>query len=197
MTVRVCGYIRVSTDKKSQQESYNNQIKMAVSEIKRHPGWKYVGIYEDPAYTGTKGDRPGFQNMMKDARAGKFDKIYVKSISRFARNTLLTLQKLKELETLGITVYFEKERIDTGGLYSEILLSIMSAFAQEESRNISERVKHGIRIRAENGEVSWTPVYGFDKKGNDEFVFVRDEVEIIKRIFREYERGEKQTDIAR
>jgi hypothetical protein len=102
---------------------------------------------------------------------------------------MLIIETLKELRELGISVIFEKENIDTGAPYSEMLLTIMSAFAQEESRNISERVKKGIHMRAQNGEVSWTPVYGYTKDGDREYIIVPEEAEVVKLAFDEYEKG--------
>ena len=197
MKLRVCGYCRVSTDLESQKESVDNQIELAADKIRSNPDWEFAGIYADPDYTGTNEERPEFQRMMNDARRHKFDRILVKSISRLARNTVLIIETLKELTELGITIEFEKEGIDTAGVYSELLLTVLSAFAQEESRNISERVKKGLRMRAQNGEVSWTSVYGYTKEGDEEYIIVEDEAEIVRRIFDEYEHGAQPTEIAR
>ena len=186
---RVVGYCRVSTDYLGQIESNDHQIEHATERIKKNPEWEFAGIYADPAYTGTNDNRPEFQRMMADARKHKFEIILVKSISRLARNTILIIETLKELKELGISVIFEKENIDTGAPYSEMLLTIMSAFAQEESRNISERVKKGIHMRAQNGEVSWTPVYGYTKKGDEAYIIVPEEAEIVRLAFDEYEKG--------
>ena len=164
--------------------------------IKRNPDWELVDIYADPALTGTNDNRPEFQRMMSDARKHKFDRILVKSISRFARNTILAVQRIQELKALGIAIEFERENIDTSGPYSEMLLTILSALAQEESRNISERVKKALYMRALNGQASWTNLYGYTKDGNKEYVIVEEEAEVIRRIFNEYEKGARPSDIA-
>jgi len=197
MSERVCGYCRVSTALDSQKESADNQIELATERIKNTPGWEFAGIYSDPEFSGTNEDRPGFQRMMSDARRHKFDRILCKSISRFARNTVLTIETLKELQELGIAIEFEKEQIDTGGPYSEMLLTILSAFAQEESRNISERVKKGLRMRAENGEARWSRIYGYTKDDEEKYIIVEEEAAVIRRIFDEYEKGMQPTEIAR
>ena len=193
---RVVGYCRVSTDYLGQIESNDHQIEHATERIKKNPEWEFAGIYADPAYTGTNDNRPEFQRMMSDARKHRFEIILVKSISRLARNTMLIIETLKELKELGISVIFEKENIDTGAPYSEMLLTIMSAFAQEESRNISERVKKGIHMRAQNGEVSWTPVYGYTRQGDEEYIIVPEEAEVVRLVFDEYEKGMLQQKIA-
>ena len=186
---KVCAYARVSTMYGEQLNSFENQVEMYTDKIKSNPDWKFVGVYADPAITGTTDERPEFKRMMQDARKHKFDLILVKSISRFARNTLLTLQSIRELQKLGIRVIFEKEHLDTGNPSSEMMISIMSAFAQEESRNTSERVKKGIRMRAANGKISWTPLYGYKKDGEREFVIVEEEAVAVRRIFDLYEKG--------
>ena len=196
MKPRVVGYCRVSTDYTGQMESNDHQIEHATEKIMNNPDWEFAGVYADPAYTGTNDNRPEFQRMMKDARRHKFEIILVKSISRLARNTILIIETLKELKELGISVQFEKEHIDTAAPYSEMLLTIMSAFAQEESRNISERVKKGIRMRAQNGEINWTPVYGYTKKGDKKFIIVPEEAKIVKMVFDEYEKGTLPKKIA-
>lgn len=193
---RICSYIRVSTERDGQKESYRNQQELIMERIKRNPDWELVDIYADPALTGTNDNRPEFQRMMSDARKHKFDRILVKSISRFARNTILAVQRIQELKALGIAIEFERENIDTSGPYSEMLLTILSALAQDESRNISERVKNGLRMRALNGQASWTNLYGYTKDGNKEYVIVEEEAEVIRRIFNEYEKGARPSDIA-
>ena len=197
MKPRVVGYCRVSTDYAGQIESNDHQIEHAKERIMKNPEWEFAGIYADPAYTGTNENRPEFQRMMADARKHRFEIILVKSISRLARNTVLTIETLKELKELGISVIFEKENIDTGAPYSEMLLTIMSAFAQEESRNISERVKKGLRMRAQNGEVCWTPIYGYTKEGDREYIIVPEEAKIVRFVFDEFERGTLPTKIAK
>ena len=182
---RVCAYARVSTGLEQQKESCDNQIELYTQKIQSNPDWEFVGIYADPGFTGTKDDRPEFKRMLKDAEKHRIDIILVKSISRFARNTLISIQTIRHLQELGVAVIFEKENLDTSKPYSEMMLTILSAFAQEESRSISERVTKGKRMRAANGEVSWTPTYGY-RKG---FMIAEEEAKIIRRIFDEYEKG--------
>ena len=108
---RVAAYCRVSTGKDAMLHSLSRQISHYSAYIQRQPGWEYAGVYADEAYTGTKGDRPRFRQMLSDCRAGKIDLILTKSISRFARNTVTMLETVRELKALGIDVYFEEQNI--------------------------------------------------------------------------------------
>ncbi len=189
--MRVAAYCRVSTANESQQSSVKNQKEIYKQKIKSNPDWTFAGIYADPEYSGTTGNRPQFQKMLRDAEKGKIDYIITKSISRFARNTLLAIETIQRLKKIDVGVYFEKEKIDTSGPYSEIMLTMFAAFAQDESRNISERVKKGLRMRARNGLVCWAPIFGY----NHDYEINEEEAEIVRRIFDEYEAGKTQLEI--
>ena len=194
--MRVCAYCRVSTGSDAQMVSYDNQIELAVARIESTPGWEFAGVYADPAITGTNDNRPEFQRMMKDAAEGRFDIILTKSISRLSRDTLLTIKTVRELKKYGVSVIFEKENIDTGKPYSEMMLTVMGAFAQEESRNTSERVKKGVRMRAANGECNWVPLYGYTREGDKEFIIVEEEAAVVRRIFDCFEHGMEPLEIS-
>ena len=123
--LRVAAYCRVSSDSTDQLHSYAAQIREYTRQISDHVGWEMVDVYADEGLTGTKLDkREDFNRMMADCRKGKIDRILVKSISRFARNTRDCLASLRELSRLGISVYFEKENIDTGTLTTELMVSV-------------------------------------------------------------------------
>lgn len=194
---RAVAYARVSTEEESQNTSYENQVEIYTDKILDNPEWEYVGTYADPAITGTTGERPEFKRMMRDAEHHRFDIILCKSISRFARNTLLTVESIRRLQELKIKVIFEKEDLDTFDPAAEMMLTIMSAFAQEESRNASERVKAGIQLRAKNGNVTWNPLYGYRQGEDDTHVIYEEEAEIVRRIFAEAEKGLSAAEIAR
>ena len=163
-TKRVAAYCRVSTDLEVQEVSLKTQIDAFTRIINNHVGWELVGIYADEGITGTSVDkRIEFQRMIKDADAGKIDVIMAKSISRFARNTQDTLQYTRYLQKKGVSVYFEKEGIDTAGFSSEFMLTILAAFAQEESHSISENTKRGIRNHFKMGKPMWSETYGLVK----------------------------------
>ena len=132
----------MSTDKDSQLESLDNQMEAFRYRAAQRGDWDLVNIYADEGLSGTSmTHRVQFQQMIEDCKAGKVDYVITKSISRFARNTVDTLQTVRELQSHGVEVLFEKEGIDTADSLSEMVLSIMASFAQEESRSISENVK--------------------------------------------------------
>ena len=138
-TLRVAAYCRVSSDSSDQLHSYASQIRKYTEEISSHEGWELVDIYADEGLTGTRMDkREDFNRMLSDCRKGKIDKILVKSISHFARNTKDCLATLRELLTLGVSVYFEKENINTETLTTELMVSVFGALSQQESISISQ-----------------------------------------------------------
>ena len=194
--LRVVAYARVSTGYAEQISSYENQVEMFMERIKSTPEWDFAGVYADPAMTGTTDERPEFQRMLRDAERHKFDMILCKSISRFARNTLITIQTIRHLQSIGVAVIFEKENIDTSKPNSEMMLTVLSAFAQEESRNISERVKAGYRLRYLNGEALWSELYGYRKVGKVEYVIEEEEAAVVRRIFNAYDKGKSVRKIA-
>lgn len=186
MPLRVAAYCRVSTGYGEQLGSFDNQVSIYRDKIAKNPNWVLADIYADLAVSGTTDNRPEFQRMIKDAERNQFDLLLVKSISRFARNTLLSVETIRRLHALGVSVIFEKENIDTTKPYSEMMLTVLSAFAQEESRGISERVKKGKRMKEARGEIPWNPLYGYTRIDNRPFVVVEHEAEVVRRVFREY-----------
>ena len=187
---RVAAYCRVSTELESQQTSIELQQLTYEEMIRENPVWELAGIYADQGASGTQAkNRQGFTQMIADAEAGKIDYVITKSISRFARNTLECLQYVRHLKSLGVQMFFEKENIDTGAAFSEMLLTILAAFAQEESRSISENVKLGIRMKFQSGEPRWANCYGYKKEGDEEYIIVPEEAEVVKLLFGLYERG--------
>ena len=161
--LRVCAYCRVSTDSEEQQTSYKSQKIHYKNLIEEHDDWEFVDIYADEGLSGTKtAKRTDFNRMIEDALAGKIDMIIAKSISRFARNTVDTLNYVRQLREHNVDVYFEKENIHTLQMTSEMFLTLYSAFAQAESESISENVKAGVRMKMKRGElVGHYAPYGF------------------------------------
>ena len=134
---RVAAYARVSTEQDAQQNSYEAQIEFYTGYIQAKPNWEFVGIYADEGITGTSyKKRDGFNRMIEDAKAGKIDLILTKSISRFSRNTVDSLSVTRDLKAHGVEVYFEKENISSMDAQAELIFTIMSSVAQEESRSI-------------------------------------------------------------
>ena len=149
--IRVAAYCRVSTNSEDQQNSLMAQMRYYENFLADSETERLVSVYADEGITGTRMDkREEFQRMLKDCRRGKIDRIIVKSISRFARNTKDCLSVLRELKLLGISVMFEKENIDTANITDEIMVTIMGGLAQEESSSISKNVRWSIRSKMKN-----------------------------------------------
>ena len=154
---RVAAYARVSTNSEEQATSYEAQVSYYTEHIKSNSEWKFVHVYTDKGITGTNTKkREGFNQMIEDALAGKIDLSITKSVSRFARNTVDSLTTIRKLKAQGIEVYFEEQNIYTLDSKGELMLTIMSSLAQEESRSISENVTWGQRKRFADGKVSIT-----------------------------------------
>lgn len=182
---RVAAYCRVSTDNSDQIESLETQKAHYESWIQLHTEWEYAGLYYDTGITGTKAKtREGLQNLLTACRMGKVDHILVKSISRFSRNTTDCLSIVRELLAVGVTIYFEKENIDTGEMESELILSILSSMAEDESASISENEKWSIQRKMAAGvfKMSYVP-YGYQRDKNGNMVIEPGEAEIVRYIF--------------
>lgn len=196
---RVAAYARVSTDMEEQQSSYTAQVDYYTRHITTHNGWQLAGIYTDEGISGTSTKhRAGFQQMITDALAGKIDLILTKSVSRFARNTVDTLTHVRRLKDAGVEVYFEKENIWTLDSKGELLITIMSSLAQEESRSISENVTWGHRKRFADGKVMvpYASLLGY-KKGEDGNLAIDDtQAPIVRRIYADYLTGKSPKTIA-
>ena len=197
---RVAGYARVSTDSDEQFTSYEAQVDYYTRYIKHNPEWEFVKVYTDEGISGTNTKkRTGFNEMIADATSGKIDLIVTKSVSRFARNTVDSLVTIRKLKEKGVEVYFEKENIYTFDGKGELLLTIMSSLAQEESRSISENVTWGQRKRFADGKVSlpYKQFLGY-RKGTDGLPeVVPEEAIIIRRIYSRFMEGLTPGNIAR
>ena len=192
----VAAYCRVSTDTDEQKTSFDRQVETYTAMIGLNPEWQLAGIYADEGVSGTTAEkRPEFMRMMADCDAGKINLIITKSISRFARNLIECLTYVRHLGSIGVHIIFEKEGIDTRQKYSEILLTILAAFAQEESRSISENTMWGIRKRFEEGEARWCRLYGYEKTADGEYQIVPEYAEVVKTMFTMYEHGKSITEI--
>lgn len=152
---RVAAYARVSTDSEEQLTSYEAQVDYYTKYIQSNPDWDFVKVYTDEGISATNTKhREGFNTMIQDALDGKIDLIVTKSVSRFARNTVDSLTAVRKLREHGTEVFFEKENIWTLDSKGEVMITIMSSLAKEESRSISENVTWGQRKRFADGKVS-------------------------------------------
>ena len=195
---RVAAYCRVSTDNKDQLESLETQKAHYESYILLHSEWEYAGLYYDTGITGTKAEiRDGLQNLLTACRIGKVEHILVKSISRLSRNTTDCLSIVRELLNIGVTIYFEKENIDTGDMESELILSILSSMAEEESASISKNEKWSIQRRMAAGtyKMGYVP-YGYQRDENGDMAIEPAEAGVVRFIFRTLLAGNSTDTIA-
>ncbi|MDD4803120.1 MAG: recombinase family protein [Syntrophomonas sp.] len=197
---RAAAYARVSTDSDEQLTSYEAQVDYYTKYIKERADWEFVGIYTDEGISATNTKkRDGFKQMVADALDGKIDLIITKSVSRFARNTVDSLVTVRQLKEKGIEVYFEKENIYTLDSKGELLITIMSSLAQEESRSISENVTWGQRKRMADGKISlpYRHFLGYEKGEDGLPKIVESEAKIVRMIFRLFMEGKTPSAIAK
>ncbi|MDE6947770.1 MAG: recombinase family protein [Anaeroplasmataceae bacterium] len=198
--IRVAAYCRVSTDGDEQLSSFASQKAYYKEKIESNPEWVLVDLYADEAITGTKVTvREGFQRMIRDAFKGKIDIIMTKSISRFARNTVDTLNYVRKLKEKRVAVYFEEENINTLTMDGELLLTILSSVAQQEVQNVSEHVKAGLRMKLQRGEmIGFNGCYGYDYDSKTKSISVNlEESKIVKYIFERYAAGYGASSISK
>ncbi len=200
--IRVAAYCRVSTGDESQQTSYTKQKAFYTELINGKKGWRMAGIYADEARSGTSREhRQQFNQMMSDAQAGKIDYIITKSISRFARNTVDTLECVRKLQRLDppVGIYFEKENIDTLNSGSEMFLTLYSSIAQEESRSISENIRWSFQKNFKMGRpvINLGGMIGYDKGKDDTWVVNEKQAETVRFIFHRFIHGDSGSSIAR
>ncbi len=197
---RVAGYARVSTDSDEQFTSYAAQVDYYTNMIKARADWEFVGIYTDEGISGTStARREGFRNMVADALDGKIDLIVTKSVSRFARNTVDSLTTIRQLKEKKVEVFFEKESIWTFDSKGELLITIMSSIAQEESRSISENTKWGIRKRFADGKLllPYSSFLGYEKGPDGTIVINEEEAKLVRYIYALFLQGKAVGSIVR
>ena len=196
---RVAAYARVSTDSDEQLSSYEAQVEFYTRHIQSNPEWEFVNVYTDEGISGTNTKkREGFNRMVADALDGRIDLILTKSISRFARNTVDTLTTVRKLKEKNVEVYFEKENIYTLDAKGEVMITIMSSLAQEESRSISENVTWGKRRSMEEGKFSlaYKCFLGYEKGEDGLPQIVEEEARIVRKIYQMFLDGKTVRTIA-
>ena len=190
--LRVAAYVRVSSASDDQLNSFAAQNRHYVELISSKENWSLVDIYADEGITGTSADkRADFQRLLADCHRGLIDKILVKSISRFARNTKECLEAIRELKALGIGIYFEKENINTLEADSEILITMLGAFAQAESESISANVRWGKRqaMREGKAHIQYNRLYAYEKGEDDNPKIIPEQAEVVRSIYDQYLTG--------
>ncbi|MFR8351271.1 MAG: recombinase family protein [Clostridium sp.] len=206
--LKVAAYIRVSTDLQDQENSYAVQEQYFQQIIESNPLWKLVGIYSDYGISGTsKEKRVGFCRLIRHCQEGKIDRILCKSISRFARNTADFSSALFLLRNCQVTIFFEKENLDSAELKNEFILSVLGAFAQEESRSISSNIMEGNKMRNSQGDVRNVKLYGYRFSGNwicnetgykyREVEVVEEEARVVQFVFQKVADDQSYSEIAR
>ena len=196
--LRVAAYCRVSTEEEEQQGSFEIQKLYYTEKINSTPEWEVAGIYADDGISGvhTK-KRDGFNQMIQDCKKRKIDLILTKSISRFARNTLDSIQYVRMLKQMGIAVVFEKENINTATMNSEMILTVLSAFAQAESESISQNVARGKRMGYKHGKFAFPygRIIGYRKGADGKPEIIPEQAEVIRLIFNSYLQGDSLQSI--
>lgn len=198
-TKRVAAYARVSTMKDAQENSLQSQQEYFTEYIQRHPGWVFAGMYADDGISGLSiRKRDGFNRMVADALDGKIDLILTKSLSRFARNTVDALTTIRSLKAAGVAVYFQKENINTMDSAGEFLITLMSSFAEEESRSISENVTWAVRHRYAQG-IYHLPglLLGYQRNPVGEIQVDESGARVVRFIYLLALAGKSSTDICR
>ena len=197
---RAAAYARVSSDHAEQLTSYAAQVEYYTGFIHARSDLIFAGVYADEGITGTStAHREGFRQMVGDALAGKIDLIITKSVSRFARNTVDSLSTIRLLKAHGVECFFEKENISTFDSKGELLLTIMSSLAQEESRSVSENCTWGQRKRFADGKVTvpFSRFLGYDRGADGGLVVNEEQAQTVRRIYELFLRGETPCGIAR
>ena len=190
--LRVAAYCRVSTNSEEQLNSYENQKAYYTEKIMTNPDWTMVDVFADEGKTGTSAcKRKDFLRMIRQCRQGKIDMILAKSVSRFARNTVDTLNYTRELRGLGIPVIFEEQNINSIHPESEFLITIHGAFAQSESEDTSSRVRWGIQqsMRTGKANIQFKTLLGYKKGSDGEMVIVPEQAKTVKLIYEMYLSG--------
>lgn len=196
---RVAPYCRVSTAEEEQQDSFENQVNYYKTMVDNNPDWELVDIFGDEGISGTSAEkRPDFRRMIKMCEQGKIDLIVTKSISRFSRNTSVTLEYVRKLKLMGIGIIFEKEKINTLEVSSEFMLSLYSTFAQEESESQSRNVKMGKRFKYSQGQTcfNFNRVYGYSQDGEKNIYIIPEQAAAVKLIFTRFQKGLSLREIA-
>ncbi len=196
--LKVCAYVRVSTDHTGQLNSLENQTQYYERLISSYPDYHYCGIFSDAGISGAKENRPGFLAMMEKARRGGINLIITKSISRFARNTLMLLQYVRELKDIGVGVIFEEEMVNSLKSEGELLITVLASIAEEERKSVRSNVQWAMQNKCKRGEVmvDTNRLLGFDKDAKGNLIINEEQAEIVRQIYRLYLDGNYGCKIA-
>lgn len=196
--VRVCAYVRVSTNHDDQQNSFQSQTAYYQDRFTHASKCILVGIFSDAGISGAKENRPGFQAMLSKARNGEIDLIYTKSISRFARNTLLLLNVVRELREIGVGIIFEEQNINTLRAEGELMLTVLAGIAEEERKSVRSNVQWALKNKCLRGEVmvDTNRLIGYSKNQSRKLVINLVQAKVVQKIYRLYLDGLSANKIA-
>lgn len=197
--LKVCAYVRVSTEHPGQLNSLQNQTEYYERLLCSNPNYEYCGIFSDAGISGAKEDRPGFIAMIEKVKVDEINLIITKSISRFARNTVMLLKYVRELKDAGVGVIFEEESINTLNSEGELLLTVLAAIAEEERKSVCSNLKWAVRSRFKRGEVmvDANRLIGYDKDEDGNLVINEEQAKIVKDIYKLYLEGMPAYSIAK
>ncbi len=196
--LKTAAYCRVSTDMESQEGSYELQVAYFTDLIDANPTMELVGIYGDKGKSGLNiSGRPGLQKLMDDCRAGKISLILTKSISRFARNVAECLEMIRELRSLGVNIIFEEQNLNTQDEKSTLVLNILAAIAEEESRSISQHTALAYEQYTLEGRPFGRISYGYKNGGNNKWAINEEEAPLVRKAFEMMDEGKHYAEIRR
>ena len=195
--LRVAAYCRVSSDSSDQLNSFMAQLNHYTDLVNSKDTWTLVDIYADEGITGTSAEkRQDFQRLISDCQKGLIDKVLVKSISRFARNTTDCLETIRELKSIGVGICFEEQNIDTSKMSGELLTAMFASIAQKESESISGNMRWSYKRRMESGNfITCKAPFGYSIC-NGSLVINDQEAQIVQMIYSQYLSGKSQEEFA-
>ena len=196
--LKVCAYVRVSTGHSEQLNSLQNQTAYYEQKLRTNPEYEFCGVFSDSGISGVKENRPGFMSMIGKAKSREIDLIFTKSISRFARNTVLLLRYVRELKDIGVGVVFEEQKLNTLSADGELMLTVLAAIAEEERKSVCTNIRWTMQSRFKRGEVlvDTNRLLGYDKDENGRLVLNKEQAKIVRRIYKMYLDGESANSIA-
>lgn len=196
--LKVCAYVRVSTGHSEQLNSLQNQMEYYEQKLRTNLEYEFCGVFSDSGISGAKENRPGFLSMIEKAKSGGINLIFTKSVSRFARNTVMILKYVRELKDIGVGIVFEEQKINTLSADGELMLTVLAAIAEEERKSVCTNIRWAVQSRFKRGEVlvDANRLLGYDKDENGKLIINKEQAKIVRRIYKMYLDGKSAYSIA-